>query len=192
MILFDLLKDPIEFFENVKGENWKPAFKFFLAITVILSIVTPIVNYIGVESADFSSACQAQILAYGLLESTLLSQYGISAYLIEAFLIVGFAVAIALSLTGFLHLFYRLMGGRGSVLNAWKAVCYGVGPCILGGFLPYISLFAAFYSLILQVYVGPRILYRVEESRAIVFLVVMLTLTFIEIFMKGTTVGFFE
>jgi len=158
MILFDLLKDPIEFFENVKGENWKPAFKFFLAITVILSIVTPIVNYIGVESADFSSAYQAQILAYGLLESTLLSQYGISAYLIEAFLIVGFAVAIALSLTGFLHLFYRLMGGRGSVLNAWKAVCYGVGPCILGGFLPYISLFAAFYSLILQVYVGPRIL----------------------------------
>lgn len=150
-------------------KNWKPAFKFFLVITVILSIVTPIMNYFRIESTDFSSAYQAQILAYRFLKGTLLTQYGTSAYLIEAFFIMGFAVIILLFLTGFLHLTFRLMGGKGPVLNAWKASCYGVGPCILGGFLPHISLFAAFYSLILQLYIGPRVLYRVKESRAIVF-----------------------
>jgi hypothetical protein len=190
MRLFDLLKNPTEFFENVRDENWKPAFKFFLVITIILSIVTPIVNYFGIGSTDFSSAYQAQILAYRFLKSTLLIRYGVSAYLIEAFLIIGFAVIILLFLTGFLHLIFRLMGGKGSVLNAWKASCYGVGPCILGGFLPYISLFAAFYSLILQFYIGPRVLYKVKESRAIVFLAIILALTFIKMFMKGTTVGF--
>jgi len=162
MKLFDLLKNPTEFFENVRDENWKPAFKFFLVITIILSIITPIVNYFGIRSTDFSSAYQAQILAYRLLEDPLLTRYGTFAYPIEGFLIVGFAVIILLFTAGFLHLIFRLMGGKEPVLNAWKAVCYGVGPCILGGFLPYISLFAAFYSLILQLYIGPRVLYGVK------------------------------
>jgi len=189
MRLFDLLKNPIEFFENVRDENWKPAFKFFLVITIILSIATPIMNYFGIESTDFSSAYQAQILAYRFLKSTLLQHYGTSAYLIEALLIIGFAVLILLFATGFLHLIFRLMGSKGSILNAWKASCYGVGPCLLGGFFPYISLFAAFYSLILQFYIGPRVFYKVKESRAIVFLAIVLALTFIKMFTKGTTMG---
>ncbi len=190
MKLFNLLKNPPEFFESVREENWKPAFKFFLMITIIISIATPIVNYFGVESTDFSSSYQAQIIAFRFLKDTLLSQYGIFAYLIEALLIIGFSVIILLFLTLFLHLIFKVMGGKGPILNAWKASCYGVGPCILGGFLPYISLFAALYSFILQLYVGPKVLYKVSESRAIVFLVIMLALTFIEMFVKGTSVGF--
>lgn len=190
MELFDLLKNPTEFFENVRGENWKPAFRFFLVITIILSIVTPIVNYFGIESTDFSSAYQAQIIAYRFVKDSLLAQYGVYTYVIEAFLIIGFACIIILLLTGFLHLIFRLLGGNGTILNAWKAACYGVGPCILGGFLPYLSLFAGFYSLILQLYIGPKVLYQVKESRAIVFLAIILALTFIETFAKGTTIGF--
>lgn len=190
MRLFNLLKNPTEFFENVRNEDWKPAFKFFLVITIILSIVTPIVNYFGIESTDFSSAYQAQILAYRFVENTLFPQYGVYAYLIQPFLILIFACGILIVGMAFLHLIFRLMGGKGSILNAWKAMCYGIGPCILGGFLPYISLFAAFYSLILQLYIGPKVLYKVKESRAIVFLAIILALTFIEMFIKGTTVGF--
>jgi hypothetical protein len=188
MRLLGLLKNPTEFFENVRGEDWKPAFKFFLVITIILSIVTPIVNYFGIESTDFSSAYQAQIIAYRLVKNTLLTQYGEYAYLIGSFLILVFACGILIFGTAFLHLIFRLMGGKGPILNAWKAMCYGVGPCILGGFLPYISLFAGFYSLILQFYIGPRVLYRVKESRAIVFLAILLALIFIKMFVRGTTV----
>jgi hypothetical protein len=190
MRLVDLIKNPIGFFENVRDEDWKPAFKFFLLITMILSMITPIVNYVGIESTDFSSAYQAQILAYRVLKKILLTQYGNLAYLIEGFLIIGFAVFILLFATGFLHLIFRLMGGKGSFLNAWKALCYGVGPCILGGFLPYISLFPAFYSLLLQLYMGPRVLYKVKESKAIVFLAVILTLMFSKMFIRGTTAMF--
>ncbi len=159
-------------------------------ITILICIFTPIVNYFGIESSDFSSAYQAQILAYRVSKDTLLTHFGIFGYFIEALLIFGFSIMILLLLTGFLHLMFRLMGGRGSVLNAWKASCYGISPCILGGFLPYISLFAAFYSLILQLYIGPKVLYGVKESKAIVFLAVMIALAFIEMFVKGTTVWF--
>lgn len=190
MKLLELLKNPIEFFKNVRNEDWKPAFKFFLVTTMILAILTSVVNYFGIESTDFSSAYQAQILAYRFLKNTLLTQYGTFAYLIEAFLIIGFAFIILLLLTLLLHLIFRLMGGQGPILNAWKAACYGVGPCILGGFLPYISLFAAFYSLIIQFYIGPKTLYEVKESIATAFLAIILALTFLEMFAAGTTVQF--
>ena len=93
-------------------------------------------------------------------------------------------------MTGFFHLIFKLMGAKSTTLNAWKSMCYGIGPCIIGGFLPYISLFVAFYSLILQLYIGPKILFEVKESRLTIFLAIILALTFIEMFLKGTTAGF--
>jgi hypothetical protein len=168
----------------------KTSLVFFLWVTLIISIVTPIVNYFGVESMDLSSSYQAQILAYLFLKSSLLSSHGVYAYLIEVVLIFGSAVSILLLLTLLLHLVYRLIGGQGSVLNAWKAACYGVGPCLLGGFLPYVSLFAGFYSFAMQFYLGPMVLYRVKEGRAIMVFVFLITMAFIEMFVSGTTVGF--
>ena len=142
-----------------------PAFKFFLKVTIFLSITTPAANYLGIESTDISSAYQAQIISFRLLKTFLLPRYGVYGYVVEGFLILGASVIILPSLTAFLHIVYRLMGGDGSIIYAWKSACYGVAPCILGGFLPYISLFAAFYSLILQLYIGPKVLYRVKEGR---------------------------
>jgi hypothetical protein len=188
MRLFDLLKNPTEFFESAREEKWRVPLEFFLQITVALSIITPVVNYLGVESTDFSSAYQAQILSYHFLKDTLLGQYGIYAHVVEPFLITGFAFVVLVFLTGFLHLACRLMGGEGPILNAWKAICYGVGHCILGGFLPYVSLFAGFYSAIMQFYVGPKVLYGIKESRVILFLAFIIALTFLEMFLRGTTV----
>ncbi|MFX0061508.1 MAG: YIP1 family protein [Candidatus Hermodarchaeota archaeon] len=190
MRLFDSLKDPRGFFESVKEENWKPGFIFFVGVTIFLAVFTPIVNFLDIESTDFSSAYQAQILAYRFMQDYLLEPFGIFAYIIEAFLIVVFAIIILLLYTAFLHMLYRLLGGKGSILNAWKAVCYGAGPCVFGGFLPIISLFAAFYSFLFQLYIGPMVLYEVKESRAIVLLAIFIALTFIEMFVVGTTVGF--
>ena len=184
------LANPGEFFNSVRPEDWKPAFAFFLWVTLLISLVTPILNYLGMESTDFSSSYQAQILAYNLVKKSLLNLYGSYAYLIEAILIFAFAIPILLFLTLLLHLIYRFIGGQGSVLNAWKAACYGIGPCLLGGFLPYISLFAGFYSFAMQFYLGPRTLYKAKESRAIVVFVAFIALTFIELFVAGTTVGF--
>lgn len=184
------IADPVKFFDNVEAEGWKPAFLFFVSITLIISIVTPIINYLGIASTDISASYQAQIFAYNMLTNNLLQTYGLMAYIVEAALIFALAVPILLFLTLFLHLIYRLIGGQGSILNAWKAACYGVGPCLLGGFLPYISLFAAFYSLTMQFYIGPRELYKAKEGRAIIVLVVIIASSFIEMFVFGSTVGF--
>lgn len=188
--LLKQLADPSKFFNSVRTEDWKPAFVFFLWVTLFISLVTPVLNYLGMESTDLSSSYQAQILAYNLVKHSMVDLYGAYAYLIEAILIFVFAIPILLFLTLLLHLIYRLIGGKGSILNAWKAACYGTGPCLLGGFLPYISLFAGFYSFAMQFYLGPMTLYKAKESRAIIVFVAFIALTFIEMLVSGTTVGF--
>ena len=164
----------------------------FSEVTLIISILTPIVNFLGIKSTDYSSSYQAQILAYKIIEEHLIPKYGALAYLIEPLLIIGFAYLLLFSMTIVFHIFYKLMSGKETILSTWKALCYGIDPCILGGFLPYISLFAAFYSLLLQLYVGPKILHGIEESKMIVLLAVILALTFIEMFLTGTTVNFLK
>ena len=188
--LWRQLVDPVGFFDGVRAEGWRPAFVFFVWVTLVVSLVTPVVNFFGVASTDVSSSYQAQILAYGVVKDYLLDSYGSAAFVVEPFLIFGFAVVMLVFLTGFLHLVYRLIGGRGSVLNAWKAVCYGLGPCLLGGFLPYVSLFAGFYSFAMQFYLGPMTLYNAKQGRAIIVFVALIAWTFIEMFVTGTTVGF--
>ena len=118
-----VLTNPSGFFNDVRAEAWKPAFIFFLWVTLIISVVTPIVNYFGIESTDVSSSYQAQIAAYNLVKNNLLQTYGSVAFAVEPILIFAFAIPILLFLTALLHLLYKLIGGRGSVLNAWKAVC---------------------------------------------------------------------
>jgi hypothetical protein len=188
--LVRLLTNPRQFYEDVRSESGKSSFVFFLWIMLFLSVATPVVNYFGVESTDLSSSCQAQIVAYNFVKNNLLETYGFYAYLGEAVLIFAFAVPILLLSTLFLHFIYRVIGGQGSILNGWKAMCYGLGPCLLGGFLPYISLFVAFYSFSIQFYLAPVTLYRAKEGRAIPVFAALIALSFIEMFVLGSTVGF--
>jgi len=124
-ILIREIVNPKEFFSNVRDEGWKPSFKFFLWITLIISLATVAVNLLGIESNDFSASYQSQIAAYNYVKNSLVPLYGSYAYLLEPFIIFAFAVPVLLLLTLILHVTYRFIGGQGSVLNGWKAACYG-------------------------------------------------------------------
>ncbi|MFZ2096928.1 MAG: YIP1 family protein [Anaerolineales bacterium] len=188
--LFKMLRNPDEFFEGVRDEGGLQSFIFFLQVSVIIAVFTPIVNYLGWVSNDQSAAFQAQIIAWKITDEQLLSVLGGWAYVVEVFLILALSLLVLLFMTGFLHLIFRLLGGKGPILNAWKAACYGTGPCVLLGWIPYWSPFVAVWSLLLQFYYGPKILYRMKEGRALIILVCILGATFLELMIKGTTVGF--
>ena len=118
------------------------------------------------------------------------SRLGAWAYAVEPFLIIVLAMAIAILLAGFLHVVYRVLGGQGPFLNSWKAVCYGTGPCVLLGWIPYWTLFVGAWSLTLQMYFGPKVLYRIREGRALAILAFIVGAALMEFAIKGTTVGF--
>jgi hypothetical protein len=188
--LLKMLRYPDEFFEGVRDEGGLQSFSFFLQVAVIIAVFTPIVNYLGWASNDQSATFQAQIIAWQITDEQLQPILGGWAYVVEAFLILVLSLLVALFMTGFLHLIFRLLGGKGPILNAWKAACYGAGPCVLLGWIPYWSPFVAVWSLLLQFYYGPKILYRMKEGRALIILVCILGATLLELMIKGTTVGF--
>jgi hypothetical protein len=188
--LIRLLKQPDEFYEDIREESARQPLIFFLQVSAIIAVFTPIVNYLGWPSADDSAAYQAQIMAWQVTEEQLIPALGGWAYVAEAFLILGLSLVVALFMTGFLHLIYRVLGGKGPLLNAWKAACYGVGPCVLLGWVPYWSPFVAVWSLLLQFYYGPKILYRMKEGIALAVLAFIVGATLLELMTKGTTVGF--
>jgi hypothetical protein len=188
--LFRMLRRPDEFFEGVREEGARQPFIFFLQVSAIIAIFTPIVNYLGWPSTDRSATYQAQIMAWQITEERLLPVLGGWAYPVEAFLILGLSLIVLLFMTGFLHLIFRFLGGKGPILNAWKAVCYGAGPCVLLGWIPYWSPFVATWSLLFQFYYGPKVLYRVKEGTALIILACIVGATLLELMIKGTTVGF--
>jgi hypothetical protein len=180
--ILEILEEPRDFFEKTKQETWKEALVFFLKITIFISIITTILNFLGIESNKFSSSYQAQILGYKATQIYFVNTYGNLAYLIEPFLIVLFSFPILFLSVIFLHVVMKMMNGEGTILNAWKAICYGVAPCILCGFLPYVSLFVGFWSLLLQFYIAPIVLYKIKEWKANIFISILIALIFIETF----------
>lgn len=185
-----MLTGPDEFFEAVRQEGYREPTLFLLQLSAIIALFTPIVNYLGWESTDRTSTFQAQILAWRITRDQLLPRLGAWAYVVEVLLILGLAAVIAVLLAAFVHLVYRLLGGQGSFRDAWKATCYGVGPCVILGWIPYWSLFVGAWSFVLQLYYGPKVLYRMREGRALLILAFFVGATLLEFATKETTVGF--
>jgi len=190
MRLYTMLRTPDVFFEGVRDEGGLNPFSFFLQISAIIALFTPIVNYLGWQSTDQSAAYQAQIIAWKITQEQLLPVLGGWSYVIEFFLILGLSLIVLVFMTGFLHLIFRLLGGKGPILNARKVACYGAGPCVLLGWLPYWSVFVAIWSLLFQFYYGPKVLYRMQEGLALIILAFIVGATLLELMVRGTTVGF--
>ena len=188
--LIHLLTQPELFFERVRNEGFREPLTFMLLVSSVLAVFTTLMNYLGWSSTDSTSTYQAQILAWRITSEYLLPRLGTWAYCIEPFLIVGLTLLIAIFLTAFIHIIFRVLGGEGPILNAWKATCYGTGPCVLLGWLPYWSLFVGAWSFVLQLYFGPKVLYQAKEGRALMILAFLFGATLLEFATKGTTVGF--
>lgn len=187
---YNLFRNPESFLKEINTEGHKEPFVFLLVVALILSPLTALMHIMGLPSTDISASLQSQIIAWRATEHYLAPRFGYWAFLIEIPLIILLVLLFAGLLTGFIHMLYKLMGGKGSMLNAWKAVCYGVAPCVFLGFIPYWSLFVASWSLILQFYFIPKTLYCIGEGRALFLLALIIALTLFEFATMRTTVNF--
>jgi hypothetical protein len=188
--LIRMLKEPDRFFPSLGEEGFREPFLFLISVCAVIAVFTPVAHLLGWPSTDLSASLQAQIVAWRTTQASLLPRLGGWAYLVEVPLILLLAVLFAAAMTVFLHLIYRIVGGKGTLLQAWKAVCYGVGPCLIFGWVPYWSLLVACWSLVIQFYYAPKTLYGVREGRALMILALVVGATLLEFATTGTTVGF--
>jgi len=180
-----ILRDPQAFFESIRDEGWWPPYRYFLIIAVSLATLSPLAWALGIDGGSpVNTSLTAQRDTYHWWQETLRPQMGALSLPI-AMLVLLVAMHIVLVIfTPILHLVFRALGGQGPVLNSWKAICYGLAPTIVLGFLPILGLLTGVYATLIQLSIGPAALYRLRDGRAYLLLIVVLSIA-IAMFWEG-------
>ena len=133
----EILISPHVLFERLSVEgNATSVFKYYIALNLVLAILTPIVNILGFPSDVIHASTNAQMAAYKY--SPVLEQYlVISRHFWTGILTLTFAVLNLPEFVLFYHLSAKLLGGKGGWLASLKTVVYPATPSILFGWVPY-------------------------------------------------------
>jgi len=176
----EILQDPRLFFERVRGRGWWQAYRYFLIVVVVLAVLSPLAWAFGVDGdSPVNTSFTAQRDTYRLWRNSLRPQFGDWSYPLAMLTLFLTTNIVLMIFTPVLHLVFRLLGGQGSLLNAWKAICYGMAPTIALGFLPFLGVVTGVYATLLQLAIGPATLYKVKDWRAYVLLIIVLSIAIV-------------
>lgn len=178
---------PEEEFSKTKKEKWGVPMLFFTFSILVISLITPLFNLMGVESNDLSSSLISQIMAYDAL-SGIKSIYGPISYMFSPSWILGFAFLVMAIETVIIHLIYKFaLKSKGTMIDAFKCVCYSIAPCVIGGYIPFVAVFVLIYSMALKLYIFPKIAYNAKRVESLLIFVAGLSIVFMELFIFGST-----
>jgi hypothetical protein len=160
-----VILSPSEFFERIKAERGVgEAFKY-LAILSLVNLVVGIVSFMlsipSVTSlgnlSTFLPLLRAPATALGI---------AIPFVIYIGSLILSFVEA------GFIHLFAKLLKGKGEYSATYKALVYASTPSLLLGWIPWVGIIFGIYSFYLSLK-GISKLHEVSMGRALIILFVI-------------------
>lgn len=131
--IWDVCAKPKQFFESVKEEYFKHSLIFYVILTLAFSCIYLIISTLIVDSSLFLSLDFLWSVLYLLL-----------------YLVIIFALVIVFFF--FIHLFVWLFKGRNGFKQTFKAGFYSATPSFVLGWIPYVNIAAALWTLVLQVY----------------------------------------
>lgn len=176
VMAFRMLKAPWKTLEEVSSETVPHTFTFIVIIGAVTALLTPLQIYLGFEDVNgLHAGGQAEFLAKDL--STLL-KLGIEW---RPLLIEMFYVFILLFSTGYLHVIYKVVGGKGSIKDTFKMIAYGDAPGLLFGWIPYFATMSAVWAGVIQLLMGPVVLHKISWAKASVIFSALVGLGIIEI-----------
>lgn len=152
------LFNPTATFNAVKTEALGEAFKYFLILLLIFSIILAALT--AILGTAFTSLL-SPILPIPLLGAAV----AIVAVLILIFSIVVGIIGAVISGLWF-HIWVYLVGGRKGLTQTMKAVMYSYTPSLLLGWIPLIGLISTIWSIIIMI-IGFRELHELSTGRAI-------------------------
>ncbi len=151
-----VMAHPSEFFRKIKDEKGLGNASKYLAILSLVYVVPiAVLTAFAVGVSNPFSGVFTNLFGVGMV----IFLYAIS--LVSAF--VG---------SGVLHVFARILKGKGNFSATFKAVVYGDTPALLLGWIPLVSIVAGIYSLYLVIK-GISVLHSVSMGRAFVIAFVL-------------------
>ena len=163
---------PTETFQQHDGTSLAKTFQYFAVLSLFYAIMFGIV-----EGILFYFNGSTMFADFALLGGFV----GFISWIFILFLIV-FAFTsciIGIFFSGlFQHIFVLLCGGECGVAQTLKAVMYGSVPALALGWIPFVSFFAAIWSLVLMI-IGIRELHKLSTGVAAVVILLPMVLAFL-------------
>jgi hypothetical protein len=176
MDYFELMKgfllSPVESFRKVRDTDLGDSLKYYLILLVINAILSAIIGL-------------AIVSALWMTFSGLSEQLGIPVPAIAGVGVVLFAIVMIIVQLIFvfigaawLHLFVYLLGGRKGYLKTLKSVIFSSTPAMLLGWIPFIGIIAALWSMVLGIF-GIRELQEMTTGKAALAVILAILVIFI-------------
>ena len=175
-IAIAMLKNPMKTLEETRSEKISNALAYLLIVGAVTAFLTPLQIYLGFEDVNgLHAGSQAEFLAKDL---STMYKLGVE---YRPFLIEMFYIVILLVSTGYLHIIFKVVGGKGSIKDTFKMIAYGDAPGLLFGWIPYFATISAVWAAVIQLLVGPMILHKISWAKAAVIFSILMGLGIIEI-----------
>ncbi len=153
------LFNPTDAFNAVKAGDLGEAFKYFLILLLIFSILfSLIIGVIGTTMVFFRTTTvfpPPAMMGGGLLVAV--------SFFISSF--IGGLIAVIIG-SLWLHIWVYLVGGRKGLTQTMKAVMYGCTPSLIIGWIPFINIVGGIWAIIVEI-IGIRQLHELSTGKAI-------------------------
>lgn len=149
------LLNPVESFKQSKNDEQNVVFTYFAAILLVHSLLSAIISIFWIEKIPMYPGMMT----------------GVAVPVIVFFMALACGFIFTLLFAAWLHLWVYLLGGRNGIMQTFKAIIYGNTPRFLLGWIPFIGIIFALWSLVLSV-LGIRELQDMSNGKAILAVVI--------------------
>jgi hypothetical protein len=176
----EMLRNPSRSFEELRSTPLSRAFAFLLALGAVTAFLTPLQVLLGFEDVNgLHAGGAAEYLAKDLS-----SMLGLNLFWRIPLIQVLYVVVAAIS-TGYLHAIFKLAGGKASIEDTFRMICYGDAPGLLFGWVPYFATSSAVWAASLQLLLGPIVIHGLSWSKASFIFGLLIGLATIEVAMAA-------
>ena len=178
--------NPVESFNKYKPEEFGEAFKYYLVLLLIFSVLYALIAGLGMGSY------MAAIPGFGGAGMGL----GMIVGIIIFFFIIGIVGLFIQSII--VHIFVAILGGKQGFTKTVAAMIYASTPSMLLGWIPIIGIIAGIWAFILEI-LAIREIQEMSTARAVlaiilpIIIIMVLVILLIGFFLVAavTTAGYY-
>jgi hypothetical protein len=186
------LMNPAESFRRSRTDSVGAAYRYFVALLVLYTILSAIVA-VAIGMYAFNDII-AQLAGTGMAGAALAGAFSnlglfVGAMIVFVVYLVFFIALFGIFLKGLaLHAFVLMVGGEKGYQQTLKTTMYATTPFLLLGWIPYVSIIGAVWYIILLI-IGIRETQEMDTGKALLVVVIPIVLILILALLGGVAIA---
>jgi len=186
------LVKPVETFQTHKGESLGAAYQYYIVLLIIFSVLFGIVA-VALDMNFLTTTIQTLSQVPGMEWASAFSAFGAFVVAFDVFVLyVMFVIGLFwIFVSGMiLHCFALMLDAGEGYQQTIKALMYSYTPYLLLGWIPYVNIIVAIWSLVLLA-LGIRELQEISTGKAVLVVLIPIILTLVGMLLFSVVIASF-